>query len=93
MLGFSHITWFLSQVSKGEEKAKFFSCESQQKEFIELKHFLFSTLVLTLQYLQQPFELEIDASNYVIGAFLTQEGNPMAYHSETLRYCLKIPHL
>ena len=41
-------------------------------------------IVLALPDLQQPFEVEIDASDYVIGAFLTQQGNPMAYHSEIL---------
>jgi len=84
VLGFSHITWPLSQITKGGAKAKFFWFESQQKAFGELKYRLFSALVLTLPDLQQPFEIETDASNYAIGAVLTQHGNPMAYHSETL---------
>eukprot|EP00253_Pinus_taeda_P028754 PITA_28754 len=33
VLGFSHITWPLSQVTKGGEKAKLFWFESQQKAF------------------------------------------------------------
>ena len=40
--------------------------------------------MLTLPELQQPFEIETDASNYAIGVVLTQQGHPMAYHSETL---------
>ena len=52
--------------------------------FVELKHHLYYAPVLTLPYLQQPFEIKIDASNYAIGAVLTQQGNPVAYHSETL---------
>ena len=82
VLGFSHITWPLSQVTKGGAKAKFFWSESQQKEFTELKDRLCSAPVPVLPYLQQPFEVETDASDYVIGAVLTQ--HPMAYHSETL---------
>jgi hypothetical protein len=34
--------------------------------------------------LQQPFEIETDASDYVVGTVLTQHGHPVAYHSETL---------
>lgn len=40
--------------------------------------------MLTLPYLQQPFEIEIDASDYAIVEVLTQQGHPMAYHSEKL---------
>ena len=40
--------------------------------------------MLTLPDLQKPFEIEIDASDYAIGEVLTQQGNPLEYHSETL---------
>jgi hypothetical protein len=39
---------------------------------------------LHLPYLSQPFEIESDASQYVIGIVLKQGGHPIAYHSETL---------
>ena len=84
VLGFSHITWPLSQVTKGGAKAKFFWPESQQKAFIELKDRFCTAPVLALPDLQQPFEVETDASDYAIGAVLTQHGHPVAYHSETL---------
>jgi hypothetical protein len=84
MLGFSHITWPLSQVTKGGAKEKFFWSESQQKVFEDLKHCLCSAPMLTLPDLQQPFEIETDASDYDIGAALTQQGHPVAYHNETL---------
>ena len=72
MLGFSHITWSLSQVTKGGAKVKFCWSESQQKAFVELKHYLCPAPVLTLPDLQQPFEIETDAYDYAIGAILTQ---------------------
>ena len=73
VLGFSHISWPLSQVTKGGVKAKFFWYESQQNTFAKLKHCLFSAPILTLPDLQQPFEVETDASDYAISAILTQQ--------------------
>jgi hypothetical protein len=34
--------------------------------------------------MQQPFEIQVDASYYAIGAIPTQNGHLVAYHSETL---------
>jgi hypothetical protein len=84
MLGFSHIAWALSQVTRGGGKEKFMWGQSQQKVFDDLKQCLCSAPVLSLPDLQQPFEIETDASDYVVGAVLTQHGHPVAYHSETL---------
>ena len=84
MLGFSRITWPLSQVTQGGAKEKLFSSKSQQKASVELKHCICSAPMLTLANLQQPFEIETDASDYAIGEFLTQQGYLVAYHSETL---------
>ena len=84
MLGFSHIAWPLSQVTKGSDESKFVWSESQQKAFEALKHRLCSTPIVSLPDLQQPFEIEIDSSNYVIRVVLTQHGHLVAYHSETL---------
>ena len=71
-------------MTKGGSKAKFIWSKAQQHAFEELKQRLCSAPVLTLSYLQQPFEIETYASDYAVGAVLTQHGHPMAYHSETL---------
>jgi len=81
VLCFSHITWPLSQVTKGGAKAKFSWSESQQNSFSKFKHHLCAAPVLTLPNLQQPFEIETDASEYAIGIVLTQQGQIMTYHS------------
>jgi hypothetical protein len=60
--------------------------QSQQQAFNDLKQHLCSSPVLSLPDLQHPFEIETDASDYVVGIILTQHGHPMAYHSETLSY-------
>ena len=49
-----------------------------------MKHRLYCAPVLMLPDLQQPFDIEIDASDYAIGAILTQQGNLVAYHNEKL---------
>eukprot|EP00253_Pinus_taeda_P023080 PITA_23080 len=84
VLGFSHITWPLSQVTNGGAKLKFFWSESQQKAFTELKYHVCTALVLVLPDLQQPFEVETNASDYAIGVVVTEHRHPVAYHSETL---------
>jgi hypothetical protein len=49
-----------------------------------MKHRLCSSLVLSLPDMQQLFEIETDASDYVVGIVLTQHGHMVSYHSETL---------
>jgi hypothetical protein len=91
VLGFCHIAWALSQVTKGGGKEKFVWGLSQQQAFVALKQRLCSAPVLSLPDLQQPFEIETDASDYVVGAILTQHGHPVGYHSETVSDVCKYP--
>jgi hypothetical protein len=84
VLGFSHIAWALNQVTKGGGRAKFAWGKAQQQAFDDLKHRLCSTPVLALPDLQQQFDIETDASDYAVGIVLTQQGHPVAYHSETV---------
>jgi hypothetical protein len=74
----------MDHTTKGGGKEKFVWGLSQQQEFDDLKQHLFSTPILSLPYLQQPFDIKIDASDYAVGIVLTQHDHPMAYHSETL---------
>jgi hypothetical protein len=57
---------------------------SQQQAFYVLKQRLCSSPVLSLSDLQHPFEIETDASDYVVGVVLTHHGHPVAYNCETL---------
>jgi hypothetical protein len=54
-----------------------------QKAFDTLKEKISTTPVLALPDLQRPFEIQTDASDYAMGAVLTQHGKPICYHSET----------
>ena len=49
-----------------------------------MKHHLCLTPLLSLPDLQNPFKIETDALDYVLGAIVTQYGHPVAYHSEVL---------
>jgi hypothetical protein len=84
VLGFSHISWALSQVTKGGGKTNFTWGKAQQQEFDDLKHRLCSAPILSLPNRQKTFEIETDAFDYDVGTILTQHGHPVEYHSETL---------
>jgi hypothetical protein len=84
VLGFSHISWALSQLTKGDGKEKFRWGREKQQEFDYLKHLLCSAPIISLPNLQQSFEIETDTSDCVIGTVLTHHGHLVAYHSETL---------
>jgi hypothetical protein len=84
VLGFSHIASALSQVIKGSGRENFMWGKEQQLAFDDLNHRMSSSPVLSLPNLQQPFTIETDASDHVVGAVLTQHNHPVAYHSETL---------
>jgi hypothetical protein len=89
VLGFSHIAWALSKITRGVGKETFMWGLFQQRVFDDLKHRLCSTLVLSSPNLQQPFEIETDVLDYVVGAVLTQHNHHVAYHSETLSYVIR----
>ena len=55
----------------------------QQKAFDTLKGKISTAPVLALPDLQQPFEIETDASGYAMGTVLMQHHKPIFYHSET----------
>jgi hypothetical protein len=56
--------------------------KNKHKAFDEFKRKITHTLVLALPNLHKPFELEIDASGYAMGAVLMQGGRAIYYHSE-----------
>ena len=84
MLGFSHIAWALFQLTKGGGRAKFIWGKEKQRAFYDMKHHLCSTPVLSFLDLQQPFEIDINAYEYVVGEILTQHSHLVAYHSKKL---------
>ena len=68
---------------KGNGKTVFKWTPTQQQDFEQIKNNICTTPVFVLPNLHQPFEIETDASDYVLGAVITQLGHPVAFHSET----------
>jgi hypothetical protein len=71
VLGFSHISWALSHVTKGGGRENSMWGKEQQKSFDYLKHHLCLAPVLSFPDLQKSFKIEINAYDYVVGSFLT----------------------
>ena len=63
---------------------KFFQWEGkEQKSFNTLKENISTTPVLALPDLQQPFDIETDASRHAMGEVIMQHNKPICYHSKT----------
>ena len=63
--------------------------ESEDKAFEELKRWICEEPVLLQPDQKKPFEVEVDASNYAIGAVLMQRDDnnvlhPVAFFSKTM---------
>jgi hypothetical protein len=70
-------------------KENFMWGKEQHRAFDDPKHRFFSAPVLSSPDMQQPFNNETNAFEYVVGTFLTQHGHSVAYHSETLLYIVQ----
>jgi hypothetical protein len=80
----SHFSQLARPLHQLTNKEKFIWSLDAQHHFDKLKQALCSAPVLRLLDLVQPFKIESDASQFVIGAVLKHGGHPVAYHSETL---------
>jgi hypothetical protein len=89
MFGFSHIAWALIQVTKGGGREMLAWGKEHQHTFDDLKHHLCLAPLLSLPDLQQSFDIETDASEYVVGVVFTQHNHLITYHSETLSYTVQ----
>jgi hypothetical protein len=84
--GFAHLAQPLNELTRKDTE---WSWEARhQKAFEELKHRVTMEHILAHPVLTDPFELEVDASGFVMGAVLLQKKDgkkhPIAYYSKTL---------
>ncbi len=85
--GFSKIAKPLNELTKKDVAWEW--TPERQQAFETLKRLVCSEPVLLMPTLENPFELEVDASSFAIGATLSQQDelrrwHPVAYFSETL---------
>jgi hypothetical protein len=85
--GFAHIVRPLNELTRKD--AEWIWTERHQKAFDELRNRVTSEPVLAHPELDKPFELEVDASGFAVGAVLLQKKedgkrHPIAYFSKTL---------
>jgi len=80
----SHFSQLARPLHQLSHQAKFIWDAESEQHFAQLKSVLCSAPVLCLPDMNQPFEMETDASQFAIGAILKQGGHPVAYHSEAL---------
>jgi len=85
--GFSKITRVLNELTKKGIPWEW--TDEREEAFQKLKRLICTEPVLLMPKLEEPFELEVDASNYAIGAALNQKDeqgrwHPVAYYSTTL---------
>ena len=71
ILVFNHIAWHLSQLTKGNEKTIFKWTPTQHQSIEQIKNKLCTARLLVLLDLNQPFEIETDASDYPLSAMIT----------------------
>jgi hypothetical protein len=85
--GFAHLARLLNELMRKD--AEWSWGERQQVAFDTLKHRVTTEPVLAHPILTDPFELEVDASGFAMGAVLLQKKedgkkHPIAYYSKTL---------
>ncbi len=85
--GFSKIAKPLNELTKKDVVWEW--TPKRQQAFEMLKRLICSKLVLLMPILENPFEMEVDASSFAIGATLSQQDelrrwHPVAYFLETL---------
>ena len=76
------MAWPLNQLTKGNGKNVFKCTLTQQQAFEQVKNKLCTTPVLVLPDFRQPFEIEIDASDYALSAVITQSSHPITFYSK-----------
>ena len=85
ILGFSHIAWPLNELTKGNRKKLFKWTSTQHQPFKQLRNKHCNATILVFPDLHRHFEIDIDVSDYSLGAVITQSGHPVVFHSKNFK--------
>lgn len=66
------------------DKEKFHWGPEQQQAFDEIKQTMSKETLLSFPDFSKPFHIYTDASNYQLGAVITQDGKPLAFYSRKM---------
>lgn len=80
----SHILQPFTEISAGKKKAKIKWTPELEKAFLEIKKMISKETLLTYPDWSKPFEIHTDASDYQLGAVISQGGKPIAFFSRKL---------
>ena len=80
----SHILGPLTELASGKKNKKIPWKEEQEKAFQELKRLVSQETILAYPDWSKPFEIHSDASDYQLGAVLSQDGKPLSFFSRKL---------
>ena len=81
----SHVLAPLTELTKVPKGSKKFNwTEKQDKAFDEIKKNISEQTMLAFPDFEKPFDIHTDASDYQLGAVVSQEGKPIAFYSRKL---------
>ena len=80
----SHILQPFTELSGGKKNAKIEWTPELDKSFQDIKQMVCKDAMLAYPDWTKPFDIHTDASDYQLGAVISQEGRPIAYFSRKL---------
>ena len=82
--GRSHVLGPLTELASGKKNKKIKWTPEQEKAFQEIKRLVSQETILAYPDWNKPFEIHSDASDYQLGAVLSQDGKPLSFFSRKL---------
>ena len=85
----SHILQPFTDISSGKKGQKIKWTPALEEAFKDIKKMVCQQTLLTYPDWNKPFDIHTDASDYQLGAVISQEGKPIAFFSRKLNSAQK----